>query len=154
MKLAKGPRPWSIWAFSILVLAQGLWHLTAEFAELYQWTSMLDTITKQVRAEVDRTIITASARFTIVCIPVVAVWAFASKIAKWLITITASYLILSKAYSAMSIAKSFGLVPYFEYNWDSLITPIALGLASALLFTQPSVLWLQKKKDDHAAVFD
>ena len=157
MSMAKGPRPWSIRAFAVLLLLPGLWHFAAELLELYRWTSRLVTISTENRAEIDWTIITACARLTIVCIPVAAVYLFASKSAKWLITATASYICLTKAISLISTASGFrstdAFLQFLGYNWAEYITAISLALASLVLFTRPSARWFQQQKSNDVDTF-
>lgn len=146
MRLAQGPRPWSITLFALLfagaaavTLASSLMHLDRQVALLARdWPAI---------ATRDGAIILASARCTISLIPVALIWLLASRAARWLVL-------------AMSLAK---LVARPQALADSsangasilvIAAPLIVSLIGvALLFTPGAAQWLRPKGSRDATVF-
>lgn len=133
-----GPRPWPVHLFAGLLLANGIWGLIGGLSNIDLWLDHYEYIFPAIEWDRDRVIIAMSARFTIVCIPVVAIWGFASRIARWLLSvfITASALI-----AAWEIIGAGG-----DIDWQNTITLSVMVVGIALLFTPPARAWFRKEK--------
>jgi hypothetical protein len=146
VKIARGPRPWTIHVFAAIVIAIGLWSLIEVLLELDFHTHRLQRRLPQIAWSEDFTIVFASARFSIVCIPVVAIWAFGSRIARWLVTMMIGYQFFSLLWDGLTILRAGGLDGWLYYNWPSHLTTVLLTVGIGLLFTPPSNLWFQSKR--------
>jgi hypothetical protein len=146
VKIAKGPRPWTIHAFAAIVIAIGLWNLIEVLLEPDFHTHAMQRRLPQIAWIEDFTIVFASARFTIVCIPVLAIWMFASRIARWLVTIMIGYRFLMELRSFFDILPSGGLDGWLYYNWPSPLSTILLTVGASLLFIPQSNLWFRSKR--------
>ena len=81
-----GPRPWAITAFAAAFAFTAIIALAQALGSLDEFTERLRDTASFIEWDRDRAIIFASARFTIVLIPIIAVWGFASHIARVLVT--------------------------------------------------------------------
>ncbi|MDJ0978545.1 MAG: hypothetical protein QNI87_08405 [Erythrobacter sp.] len=129
-------RPWSIHAFAVLILAVGLHTLITSLAHLDDWLFDFANALPQLPWNRDWVIVALSARFTIVCIPVAAIWIWRAGFARTLVTLftflaCASLIRVlaegSDPPDAMGVAKT-----------------LIIAGANALLFTPSANQWLRR----------
>jgi hypothetical protein len=87
MKWRTGPRPWPINTFAAILLFWGLWGLLTALSDLASVELPLQIGTPGSKQEEDAKIIFLSANFTIVLIPVIAVWGLGSRFARIVVTV-------------------------------------------------------------------
>jgi hypothetical protein len=137
-RLARGPRPWPIRAFAVIVLGFGIAVYVSALRDLAGSAQDLARLPGGFLPDRDQTIVILSARLTIVAIPVAAIWFLASTIARWLVTIM---LLASLPGTLLTIidAAQAGTT-----NGHS-IAGLIVGVASiALLFTRPARDWFSR----------
>ncbi len=139
MKRAIGPRPWPIQFFAAILVLHGLWGLMSGLVSLDEAAAGLALFAPWIDWDRDRTIIALSASFTIVLIPVVAIWFFASRIARFLLSALA-LLALPTALGAVWVLLT-GRSDDWSIVVDALVTPFAVGL----LYTPEARHWLRTK---------
>lgn len=142
MKLRRGKRPWSIWLFAALLLGPGLYQIAMGFqvalhdARFVQESFRIGTVAR------------ASTAVAIITIPVLAVVGYASRVAKWFVTI------MSLASAALFASRLGGLAPALRlpaWVWFHVL----LTHAPFLLLYLPSAReWFRSRKNDDAHVFD
>ena len=137
MKWRSGPRPWSIHAFALLVIIAGLYGLHRDIGAAETTASHMMTFAPWIEWNRDWAIVLASALFTIVLIPVAAIWAFASRIARNLVVLMALPVVLH-LYQLIETAL-----------WsEQVFNPLPMAFAAlrlsavVLLFTPSSLRWL------------
>ncbi len=146
MKLVRGPRPWSIHAFALLSLAIGI-------AELVEGLVVLDVSHFQssfptIPWNRDWVIVYYSAMFSIVLIPLVAIWAFASRIARIIVTVF------------FAVALPWDLVVLRSAAMGALLNPLDLTIAIVrtgaivLLYLPASSRWLATDETRGAQIFE
>ncbi|APE27446.1 hypothetical protein [Aurantiacibacter gangjinensis] len=148
MKLARGPRPWSIRLFAILFLASalirfvdGLLDPTTMIVDLFRWLPNI-TITQDIA------VVALNAQFTIALIPVALIWFRASRIARILIGVMVGVRLLALS----------ELVAAWQ-QWGALdpVEPIMLALSAAALaqlFTPSANRWIALKGRREADAFE
>ena len=104
MKLAKGPRPWAIHTFAIILVVLGIIGLGASFFEIEESLEVLQQDLPMIEWTRDYVIVSNFSLFTILLIPVIAVWCFASRIARLIVAVMCVLPIL-----ALGSALYFGL---------------------------------------------
>lgn len=139
MKIARGPRPWSIWAFGIILVLYGLFNLVSGLVELEAQQRLLNQQFPQFAWNTDWTIVWVSAQFTIVLIPVAAVCVFASPVARWLVTAMA---LVSLPWIASYIRTGF---LYGVVDWVGLVQASVVVVAAGLLFLPASSRYLRQE---------
>ncbi len=147
MNLAKGPRPWSIKIFAAMLLIQGLWELAGGLLSLEDAVTVLAIAIPSLDWNRDLAIVALSANFTIVLIPVVAVWVFASRIARALLTLFA-LLSLVTAFATLWL-----LLDARFADWSVLLDGLVTPLAVALLYTPNARAWLRTKGKGESHAF-
>ncbi len=150
MKLAKGPRPWPIHVFAVLLLTAGLIDLVRGLSYVGNYNfGGFNPLTGEKLSD-DALIVLISAQFTIVCIPVIAIWLFGSSIARWLV---AFFVILGAASFVVQVdARYFAmLLEHYPKIIGGLASKFATWLGVALLFLPQSSRWFSQKPEvDHA----
>ena len=143
MKWKRGPRPWPIHAYALVALGVGLDGYIGALHDLRGWELTFEDIVPQFAWNADMAIVALSARFTIVCIPVAAIWICGARIARTLVTL----------FTVLLIAGFIRVLADGTAPVDALaiIKTLALGIACALLFTPPASRWLQPKKEKPVA---
>lgn len=136
MKLRKGPRPWVVHAFALFLLVQGLSNLLTTLPAYRAWE------------ENERLVIGAFAWSTIVLIPIIAIWCFASRIARMVVTIFAAPALLFALWQAYS---AFGAGPFKP---GMLVLSLATPFAVALLYHPSAREWFQEKPRNRDEVDD
>jgi len=147
MTLANGPRPREVHIFALIFIAVGLWNLLQALTDIDSARAMLSSFLDREVSR-DEAIILVSARFTIVLIPVAAIWLFASRIARIVVTV-------------MAIAASWQLLGQFAalqsgLGFDRFVVASILAglLGAAYLYTAPSRHWFKEGAHGHAKAFD
>ncbi|WP_296717662.1 hypothetical protein [Erythrobacter sp.] len=150
MKWRKGPRPWPIHLFAAIFLMAGAWELAYRLAVLHRFQMQL---AGQTLSE-DWIIVFFSARFTIVCIPVIAIWLFGSRVARWLITIMtvwATLTVLSQ-FDMARLQRTIGMNPldiWYRYG-----ARLAYIFAVALLFIPAARRWFARQQETVEEIFE
>ncbi len=147
MKLAKGPRPREVHVFALVFTAIGLWNFARGLSDLTQVRTLLEywTVSQWSR---DAVIVAVSARFTIVLIPVIAVWAFASTIARILVTIMAALSLLLLIEQVQLFAAG---APVDRFRIASVL---AGAFAVMYLYTVPARYWFREGAHGVAKAFE
>ncbi len=148
MRLAEGPRPWSIWAFCTINLLSGLFELAWGIAESGDALEALREDFPDTDWTFDHMIILNSALFSIVLIPIVAIWFFASKVARAIVTAFACL-------TAVGIVASFWAYPFVasEDLLETVYTVAVLG-TFGWLFVPSANQWFEKVRQIDPATFD
>ncbi|MFU7527026.1 hypothetical protein [Qipengyuania sp. ASV99] len=153
MKIAKGPRPWPIHLFAALLLSSGLAQLISGLSRVGDYNfGGFNPITGEWLSD-DALIVMLSAEFTIVCIPIVAIWLFRSRIARWLITI----FVLWGAITWLMHLNARHLDLLLQLNSQyifSITVRVITWLAVLLLFLPQSARWFAQLKEGAHAVFE
>ena len=148
MRLAKGPRPWTIWAFAIGFIALGLIDYVTAIASLEEALETLRLSAAGIDWNQDLLIVWYSALLSIVLIPVIAIWLFASRTARWIVTAMSAISLLNVLLSIVFLLTS----GRFE-GWSFTMSFLSL-LCVALLFAPASNRWLRKEEMSDAATFE
>ena len=152
MKWRKGPRPWTIHAFAAIFLATGFIDLIRGLSSVGNYNFAGFNPFTGERLSDDAVIVMVSAGFTIVCIPVVAIWLFGNNIARWIVTLFTLWGVVSfgmhldERYVAVLLEHS-GAV------W-SLIPKIATWVGVLMLFLPASRSWFARKQEVEHAIFE
>lgn len=150
MRIARGRRPWTIHAFAAAFLAVGLWDLVYSLTKLHRFRiEMFGTLLNE-----DGLIVYHSAMFTIICIPVIAVWLFGSRIARGLITVMTLWgagMFTFHFFSGPWMRAILGMST--ADRWDVIGTRIVCLLAIALLFLPASRPWFRKEQSVDVSAF-
>lgn len=120
--------------FAALFLSTGVAALIAGLSDITASRAQFAAIAPWFGWNRDWVIVALSARFTIVCIPVIAIWAFASGVARWLIT----------GFTGLAILRTIAELSDSAAGPGMIIEPIMLGLACALLFAPSARRWLKR----------
>lgn len=138
MRIAKGPRPWSIWIFAIMLIGAGLWNFVPQL-----WLA-LDEADRGYRIAL---VSVLSAQFSIVVIPVIAIWALASRVAKWLFTVL----------SISSFAWLFYTSLTSDFALEAIIWTLGIGAlthgAIILLFLPSARTWFDAQRTQDVEAF-
>jgi hypothetical protein len=138
MKWRKGPRPWSVHLFAVILIGAGLWN----FVPLL-WLA-LDEADRGYRIAL---VSVLSAQFSIVVIPVIAIWALASRVAKWLFTLL----------SIGSFVWLFYKMLTSDFALEAMIWMLGLGTlthgAVILLFVPSARRWFDAQRTQNVEVF-
>ncbi|MEL6528788.1 MAG: hypothetical protein AAGK01_12720 [Pseudomonadota bacterium] len=149
MRLATGPRPFSIKLFALAFLTAALNTYISGLSQLPQMQAIYELRYPWIDWNRDWTIVALSAMFSIAFIPVVWIYCFASRMARWLVTLFIAIRLLD--------------LPQQLTTWFSmrdvvspliLFEPTLIVLALICLFMPGSNQWLAKKKETDLAVFE
>jgi len=149
VRIAKGPRPWTITLFALLFFGSALHAyivglLTLELQHISYSTKVAwDGWTR------DWTIVALSAILSIAFIPVAWIYVFASRVAFWLVTVF-SILKLLDLPAMVTVALAMGGALSARY----FLEPALLAGALMCLWLPASRTWLKQEGDVDAAVFD
>lgn len=147
MKWRRGPRPWSIHLFAILFLAVAIVGLAGGLIRIDDYNYLpINPATGEALSR-DEKIVFISAEFTIVCIPIVAIWLFGSRVARWIVT---TFVLLGAVFWISQMDEH-----YWAWVWEgrgetllALSTRFGIWIAVFLLFLPPSVKWLRNEQID------
>lgn len=141
MRIAKGPRPWAIHAFTASIFAIALLNLTTSLSDLNQTRGVLAALFPQVDWDRDTVIVALFTEFTISLIPLVWIFVFAAGYARWIILtfgILKLLWILFALLGALLIAGGALLV----------LVELALVVAALVfLFLPGATDWLDKQRE-------
>lgn len=136
-------RPWPIHAYALIALGVGLDGYVGALYDLTGWELAFADMVPQFAWNRDWTIVTLSARFSIVCIPVAAIWIWGARLARTLVTL---FTFLLAAGLIRTLAQDLGAI-----DLEGISKSGALVLACGLLFTPSAERWLQPKKEKPVA---
>ena len=142
-------RPWPIHVFAAIFGGIALYGLIVDLQSLDVWVLELTRIVPEVDWDRDRTIIVFSARFTIVMIPIVAIWGFGSGIAR---LIVAGMTLLSLPGAAMQIYDRWGM-GFETWGRPAVLSFLTIGAVS-VLFTASAKSWFGKERAIDPATFE
>lgn len=148
MKVARGPRPWSIWSFAVILTLYGLFNLVSGLTYLSEQEQLLRNQFPRIGWNADWVIVWVSAQFTIVLIPIIAIWVFASRFARIIVTVMA---LVSLPWLA-SYARTYSL--YGVVDWIGLMQASLVVMPAGLLFLPSASKWLRQEAVDDTAIFD
>lgn len=148
MKRRKGPRPWPIWTFAIILVLYGIFNLISGLTFLPNQELVLRRQFPSIDWNEDLVIVWVSAQFTIVLIPIIAVWVFASRFAQFMVTIMA-LVSLPWIGSYLRTAYLYGVT-----DWVGLTQAAVVVFAAGLLFLPSSRKWLRQEAANDAEIFD
>lgn len=154
-RLRTGPRPWSITVFAVIVWTVAVWNLGVGFPDALAHSGSSERVAA-VSGE--------SAQFLIRVIPTIAIWLYASRIAKWLLTLFSlvgavllllPFLLQCVPDLASVTSKGFFWTCSPEAETVALfITGLAVHALVLLLFTPSARQWFAPQDKDHGRVFD
>lgn len=148
MKLAKGPRPWSIWVFAIITLLGASTKVIVALSDMSAAQIELENDPFDIHWNFDKVVIAVSAMFTIELIPAAAIWLFASKFARLLVTLVAALAgILALNWIAWIVIGR-------EPALGLLLPSIWTVLVASLLYFPSSRSWFAQKQEVDPATFD
>ncbi|EAQ28592.1 hypothetical protein NAP1_13373 [Erythrobacter sp. NAP1] len=136
MSLARNPRPASIHGFALLTIAAGLSDLIESL--LFIDPSSYEYLFPIIDWTRETVIVFASAMFTIVLIPVVAVWFFASRTARTIVTVMFA---ISLPWHLLTV---WSAVTDLVQSPLDLLEALAVIAAIALLHSRASSRWLER----------
>ena len=136
-------RPWPIHLYAFITLAIGVFGYVSALRDLSAWELAFEDMAPYFAWNSDMAIVALSARLTIVCIPVAAIWVWGARLARTLVTIFTVFLL-------MGFIRLMG-EGTAEIDPIDAATTLALGCAWALLFTPSASRWLQPKKEKPVA---
>ena len=128
-------RPWSINGFALLFLGVGLWALIGGLNNIEGWLDQYRELVPQLPWNRDWVIVALSARFSIVCIPVIAIWGFQSVVARVLVS-------LFTLIPIIGIIRQMGQ-GLDALGWEGAIGGGSLVLGCALLYTPSASRWFE-----------
>lgn len=136
MKLARGPRPWSVRLFSALFVGVALISLVRRLSDPVEFAFVIDRCVSLQTDFEDAGIIAASALFSVACMPVALIWFRASRIARILIGVMAGL----QLFRLPDLFLSWPYVPPVEL----IVTAVPL-IGLILLFTPSANRWIAMK---------
>ena len=141
-------RPWPIHAFAIGFGGFAIYNLVYGLYSIELWIADLSQTYPEVDWDRDSVIVALSARFTIVMIPVVAIWGFGSRIARILV---AAMAVLSLPGAAFQVYDrlDMGILIWGR----TVVFTLIVVVLTALLFTPPARRWFAKEPDIDPATF-
>lgn len=139
MKWRKGPRPWPINAFAAILVFWGLWGLLGGLFDLPSVDLPSQIGAPGSKLEHDAKIIFLSANFTIVLIPVVAVWGLASHVARIIVTF------FTLPSWAILFVEMWALLSPDPFNAGDFAEHLSIVVAVVLLFTAAAKEWFHKE---------
>ena len=131
MKLARGPRPWAVRIFALVLAGSGLWTFAVGLGPALAEPDEGNRIAL---------VSALCARLSVVIIPVAAIWFLASRIAKWLMTAVSA---VSAVWTTVQTIRSqdFGLD---QMLW--LLSIWAMHSLVVLLFTPSARRWFASQR--------
>ena len=143
-------RPWPIVVYCAVTLVGGVYDLVVALADLETWRESLEEFVAAEDATRELAIVTASALFTIVLIPLVALWFFASRIARLFVSAIAALFIAGSGL----VAAQDGVASLFENDAESVTLAFAASLAVVLLYVPDARDWFARRGFVDADVFN
>ena len=154
MKLAKGPRPWTIWAFAGIAITSASWSLLNSLLDLAGAQSLLNELPLGVEWTRDLTIIAASAVFTIKLIPSALIWFYRNKVARWFVAIWGSIAFVMLVNFTMDLWSSTSTKVSLVL-WLSILRGTTPSIFQAVLVFTPSAnRWFRQEEAVDASTFE
>ena len=159
MKLAKGPRPWTIWLFAALSTALVISNLVQQLLEPLVALSRYGWLAPGYDWDEDSLIVASSAAFTINMIPIVLIWAFAVRFARWLVLAMA---LIPAPIHILALLHHISKMRANGWGEDIVMShmifvgqgfAIQFGLI-ALLFLPPSNRWFARRGEVETHAFE
>jgi hypothetical protein len=144
MRWARGPRPWPVWLFAAAFGAAAVLRLVTGLGDLVR--AQMGWIIRFPALPWDRdwTIVALSAEFTIALIPIVWIFGFANRYARWLVL----------GFGAIKLIGLRGLPVTGDDAYPSyLVEPALVVIAICALLTPAAGRWLAPKKELDPALF-
>lgn len=141
-------RPWAVHAFAIGIGGFAIYNLVSGLRSIEAWVLELQMNFPEIAWDRDSVIVALSARFTIVMIPVVAIWGFGSRLARLLVS---AMVLLSLPGSAFQTYDRLHL-GFEVWGQTVLFTIIAIAL-TAMLFAPSARHWFSKEPGIEPATF-
>lgn len=141
-------RPWPVHAFAIGIGGFAIYNLVSGLLLIDPWISELNRTFPEIAWNRDSVIVALSTRFTIVMIPVVAIWGFGSRLARLLVAIM-----------VVLTLPSAGFQVYDRFEMGILIWgrtvffTIIVMVLTALLFKPSARRWFSKEREIDPATF-
>jgi uncharacterized membrane protein YphA (DoxX/SURF4 family) len=139
MKWRKGPRPWPVNAFGTILVCYGLWGLCTGLLDLSSVELPSQVGAPGSKLDQDAKIIFLSANFTIILIPVVAVWGLASRIARMIVTF------FTLPSWAIVFVEMWALLSPDPFNLGDFAKHFSIVVAVLLLFTPAAKPWFREE---------
>lgn len=141
-------RPWSIHAYAAIALTVGLEAYVGALLNLRGWELFFEDMTADMIADMaprfawtrDWTIVALSARFSIVCIPVAAIWIWGARFARTLVTVF-TFLLLASFLRTLALDSA-------ALEAEAAFKTLALGAACPVLFTPSAERWLNPEEEE------
>lgn len=148
MRIAKGPRPWSIRIFGLALLTAALASLLESLAThpallMARWFARAPFIAWSP----DLAIIASFTTFTIALIPLVWIYFFASNRARWVV-LAFGLIKLGSALHSMSSTVRMKAPELVMFE------AVLVAVALAMLFMPATAHWLRGRRTDDAAAFE
>ncbi len=139
-------RPWPIHGFAVIFLGVGLWALIGGLNEIDGWLAQYRELMPQFPWDRDWVIVALSARFSIICIPVIAIWGFRSVVARVLVC-------------AFTLIPLMGMIRQFGealdgLGWGAFAGGGLLVVGCAPLYLPSARAWFAPEPPDQVAVFE
>ena len=145
MKLAKGPRPWTIWAFAAAFIGAALYSYLSNLSQLGAMQTVYELQFPWSGWNRDWTIVALSAVFSIAFIPVAWICLFASGTARWIVTVFSAIQLLDLPHMISVYIDNRPYVSAAYFLEHSLII-----IALICLFLPASRDWLNQRRGvDH-----
>ena len=128
-------RPWPIHGFALILLGLGLYGLIVGLLNADLWLETYRELLPDFPWDSDWVIVALSARFTIICIPMVAIWGFRSSIARFLITTVTAFVTFAQGQRIFTQGPT-------GIDGEVLTNTLFMLFACGLLFTPSSRNWL------------
>ena len=149
VKLARGPRPWPIWVFALSFAGFAVYNLVYGLRNIEASQAFWEFLIPDFEWGRDEVIVVLSARFTIVMIPVVAIWAFASRLARLLVAIMLAFSAPGAILQTTDMIALDGAIWRWPLWWL-----LGMAVLVGLLFLPRSSYWLKRKGQVDAEIFD
>lgn len=148
MKLAKGPRPWPVWAYAVSAAVFAIYNLIYSLTSLETSQLIWESFLPEIEWNRDLVIVAVSARFTIVMIPVIVIWSFASRIARILAVLMWLQSVPGGIYLSISHIESASPIWTWPIWWL-----VGFGVLVLILFLPRSNRWFKNKGESDADAF-
>lgn len=148
MKIAKGPRPLSIWVYAALSLLMAAWSIVIALIDPIPDSGLIGLATGDVLPSRDAAIIGASARFTIMLIPVALIWFYAMNFARVMTIVVTVIWAVGSTFMLADVLSISALAVYV------IISVSPRMLIAGLLVTPSANGWFANKEEVDASTFE
>ncbi len=141
MRLARGPRPWSIRLFAALFLLAGSWQLVDRLTRPLMAQLVFEDRFPALSWTPEWVIVASFTEFTIALIPILWIYFLASGFARWFVVILGLVGLVPHSFDLYAILTSIEMRP------SLLVSPLAVLTALALLFTPSAARWFRRSRE-------